>query len=138
KTKYTDSSLVLFSMVDTGCRISGAINLKHDYIDRFKRTIYINEQKTTTSPRTVEVSKEDMDHIYKVLEHRAATMDGYVFSNGISTNAVHKALKGYCERLGITLITTYTLIHIPCSYLLSKDVSIHHISQRLVHNNTKV
>ncbi|WP_239703877.1 MULTISPECIES: site-specific integrase [Mammaliicoccus] len=138
KTKYTDSSLVLFIMVVTGCRISGAINLKYDYIDRFKRTIYINEQKTTTSPRTVEVSKKDMDHIYKVLEHRPATMDGYVFSNGISTNAVNKALKGYCERLGIKQITTHAIRHTHCSYLLSKDVSIHYISKRLGHKNIKV
>ena len=138
KTKYTDSSLVLFIMVVTGCRISGAINLKYDYIDRFKRKIYINEQKTTTSPRTVEVSKKDMDHIYKVLEHRPATMDGYVFSNGISTNAVNKALKGYCERLGIKQITTHAIRHTHCSYLLSKDVSIHYISKRLGHKNIKV
>lgn len=138
KTKYTDSSLVLFVMVVTGCRISGAINLKYDYIDRFKRTIYINEQKTTTSPRTVEVSKEDMDHILKVLEQRPATMDGFVFSNGISTNAVNKALKGYCERLGIKQITTHAIRHTHCSYLLSKDVSIHYISKRLGHKNIKV
>lgn len=138
KTKYTDSSLVLFVMVVTGCRISGAINLKYDYIDRFKRTIYINEQKTTTSPRTVEVSKKDMDHILKVLEQRPATMDGFVFSNGISTNAVNKALKGYCERLGIKQITTHAIRHTHCSYLLSKDVSIHYISKRLGHKNIKV
>ncbi|WP_413481911.1 tyrosine-type recombinase/integrase [Mammaliicoccus vitulinus] len=138
KTKYTDSSLVLFVMVVTGCRISGAINLKYEYIDRFKRTIYINEQKTTTSPRTVEVSKEDMDHILKVLEQRPATMDGFVFSNGISTNAVNKALKGYCERLGIKQITTHAIRHTHCSYLLSKDVSIHYISKRLGHKNIKV
>ena len=48
-TKDNASSLVLFIMICTGCRISGALNLKREYINQVKSEIYIDEHKTDSS-----------------------------------------------------------------------------------------
>lgn len=134
----SSSSLILFIMIATGCRISGAIGLKYEYIDKFKSTIFINENKTDTSPRTIEISRDDMKYISEKINDMPKSLNGYVFQNGVSTNAVNKKLIKCCDDLGIKKITTHALRHTHCSYLLSKGVSIQYISKRLGHKNIKV
>ncbi|UVJ08989.1 site-specific integrase [Staphylococcus aureus] len=138
KNSNSLSSLVLYIMIATGCRISGAIGLRYEYLDKFKSTVFINENKTDTSPRTVEISRKDMKFIMQRIDEFPKNINGYVFGNGISINAVNKALKKYCDKLEIKKITTHALRHTHCSYLLSKGVSIQYISKRLGHKNIKI
>lgn len=136
-TKNNASSLVLFIMICTGCRISGALNLKRSYINQIKNDIYIDEHKTDSSPRYVSIGQEDMKHINKVIKQLPSTIDGSVFGS-LTNNAVNKRLKSYCEILGIKEITSHALRHTHCSYLLAKGVSIYYISKRLGHKNISV
>lgn len=130
------SSLILFIMIATGCRISGAIRLQYDFINKKDCTLYIDENKTDISPRTVSITPNDMQHILSVIDSYPKNMSGLVFDS-ITTNAVNKALKGYCQRLNIKPITSHALRHTHCSYLLSKGISIYYISKRLGHKNIK-
>ncbi len=45
RKKRTRSSLALFIMICTGCRVSGARNIKIEHINQVKNTIFIDEQK---------------------------------------------------------------------------------------------
>lgn len=137
KTKDNASSLVLYIMICTGCRVSGALNLKREYLNQVKNEIYIDEHKTDSSPRYVEVSKDDMKFIIQSVSKLPATIDGSVFGN-LTINAVNKRLKAYCNDLGIKKITSHALRHTHCSYLLAKGVSIYYISKRLGHKNISV
>ena len=49
RKKRTRSSLALFIMICTGCRVSGARNIKIEHINQVKNTIFIDERKTDTS-----------------------------------------------------------------------------------------
>ncbi|EGQ4198935.1 site-specific integrase [Staphylococcus pseudintermedius] len=136
-TKDNASSLVLFIMICTGCRISGVLNLKREYINQIKSEIYIDEHKTDSSPRYVSISQKDMKHIIKSVDQLPRTLDGTIFGE-LTNNAVNKRLKVYCNNLGIKEITSHALRHTHCSYLLAKGVSIHYISKRLGHKNISV
>lgn len=136
-TKNNASSIVLFIMICTGCRISGALNLKREYINQVKSEIYIDEHKTDSSPRYVSVSQKDMNHIIKSIDRLPRTMNGSIFGE-LTNNAVNKRLKVYCNNLGIKEITSHALRHTHCSYLLAKGVSIYYISKRLGHKNISV
>ncbi|MEJ7356035.1 tyrosine-type recombinase/integrase, partial [Staphylococcus haemolyticus] len=136
-TKDNASSLVLFIMICTGCRISGALNLKREYINQVKSEIYIDEHKTDSSPRYVSISQKDMNHIIKSIDQLPRTIDGTVFGE-LTNNAVNKRLKVYCNNLGIKEITSHALRHTHCSYLLAKGISIYYISKRLGHKNISV
>ena len=136
-TKDNASSLVLFIMICTGCRISGALNLKREYINQVKSEIYIDEHKTDSSPRYVSISQKDMNHIIKSIDQLPRTIDGTIFGE-LTNNAVNKRLKVYCNNLGIKEITSHALRHTHCSYLLAKGISIYYISKRLGHKNISV
>nr|WP_326004158.1 site-specific integrase [Staphylococcus succinus] len=140
-TKENKPALALFIMIATVCRVSGAINMRTKYINKLNNTIYIDEHKTDTLPRTVEISKEDMNHIIKILKNYPINIDGYIFKDlgtFLSINAINKALKKYCENLGFKKITSHALRHIHCSFLLAKDISVYYISKRLGHKNISV
>lgn len=98
---------------------------------------YIDEYKTDSSPRYVEVSKDDMKFIVQSVSKLPTTIDGSVFGN-LTINAVNKRLKAYCNDLGVKEITSHTLKHTHCSYLLAKCVSIYYISKSLGHKNISV
>ncbi|EGQ3739606.1 site-specific integrase [Staphylococcus pseudintermedius] len=137
KKQGSKSSMVLFIMVATGCRISGAINLKYDFINFKNNTIFIDEQKTDTSARTVEIAHEDMKYIMHWINKTPKNISGRVFDK-ITINAVNKSLNNTCEKLGVKKITSHAIRHTHCSFLLSKGVSIQYISKRLGHKNIKV
>ncbi|MGK8290934.1 tyrosine-type recombinase/integrase, partial [Staphylococcus aureus] len=79
KKKQTRSSLALFIMICTGCRVSGATNIKIEHINQVKNTIFIDERKTDTSPRYISIAKSDMKHIMDVISSFAISYDGYIF-----------------------------------------------------------
>ncbi|ALM56686.1 site-specific integrase [Staphylococcus equorum] len=137
KSKSNASSLVLFIMICTGCRVSGVLNLKKDYINKVKNEIYIDEHKTDSSLRYVSISKQDTQFILKSIDNLPRTIDGTMFGT-LTINAVNKRLKAYCNDLGIKEITSHALRHTHCSYLLAKGVSIYYISKRLGHKNISV
>ncbi len=77
RKKRTRSSLALFIMLCTGCRVSGARNIKIEHINQVKNTIFIDEPKTNTSPRYISIAKSDMKHIMDVISTFAISYDGW-------------------------------------------------------------
>lgn len=141
KAKNTRSALALYVMICTGCRISGVKYMKMEYIDQVNNQLYIDEHKTDSSPRHVNIAKSDMKHIIKVIESNPISFDGYIFKEAgsiISSNAINKTLKKACDKLGISTITSHAIRHTHCSYLLAKGVSIYYISKRLGHKNISI
>ncbi|HHC9648553.1 TPA: tyrosine-type recombinase/integrase [Staphylococcus aureus] len=141
RKKRTRSSLALFIMICTGCRVSGARNIKIEHINQVKNTIFIDERKTNTSPRYISIAKSDMKHIMDVISTFAISYDGYIFKEGgsiINLHAINNALKSACRVNNIPIITSHALRHTHCSYLLAKGVSIHYISKRLGHKNIAI
>lgn len=137
KTENDASSLLLFIMICTGCRISGVLNLKRNFINAAKCEIYIDEQKTDVSSRHVTVSQKDMLHILNRLNTLPLSINGKVFGM-LSHGVVNRRLKKHCKNLGIKEITSHALRHTHCSYLLAKGVSIYYISKRLGHKNIAI
>lgn len=138
KTSYKRSYMVLFLMICTCARISGVLNLKYNYIDKEKCMIFIDEKKTDTSSRFVEIGRDDMKHFITYLNSVPIDISGYVFAeNGkvVSNAAVNKTLGVLCNKLGIEKRTSHSLRHTHCSFLLSQGVSIYYISKRLGHKN---
>lgn len=141
KQKRTRSALALYIMICTGCRVSGVRYMKIDYIDQIKNQLFINEHKTDSSPRHIEIAKSDMKHILSVINELAVSYDGYIFKETgyiISVNAINKTLKKACDKLSISSITSHAIRHTHCSYLLAKGVSIYYISKRLGHKNISI
>lgn len=141
KNKYTRSGLALYIMICTGCRISGVKYMKMEYIDQINNQLYIDEHKTDSSPRHVNIAKSDMKHILSVIEGKPISYDGYIFKETgaiISSNAINKTLKKACDRLSIPTITSHAIRHTHCSYLLAKGISIYYISKRLGHKNISI
>lgn len=141
RNKNTRSGLALYIMICTGCRISGVKHMKMEYIDQIKNQLYIDEHKTDSSPRHVNIAKSDMKHILKVVEEKVISYDGYIFKEVgtiISSNAINKTLKKACKHIGIPPITSHAIRHTHCSYLLAKGISIYYISKRLGHKNISI
>lgn len=141
KNKYTRSGLALYIMICTGCRVSGVKYMKMEYIDQINNQLYIDEHKTDSSPRHVNIAKSDMQHILSVIEGKPISYDGYIFKETgaiISSNAINKTLKKACDELGIPTITSHAIRHTHCSYLLAKGISIYYISKRLGHKNISI
>ncbi|HDH5636948.1 TPA: site-specific integrase [Staphylococcus aureus] len=141
KKKQTRSSLALFIMICTGCRVSGATNIKVEHINQVKNTIFIDERKTDTSPRYISIARSDMKHIMDVINSFAISYDGYIFKEAgsiISPKTINKVLKTACKHNNIPIIISHALRHTHCSYLLAKGVSIHYISKRLGHKNIAI
>ncbi|MCY1595419.1 tyrosine-type recombinase/integrase [Staphylococcus pettenkoferi] len=141
KNSNSRAGLALYIMICTGCRISGVKYMKVQYIDQIKNQIYIDEHKTDSSPRYVTVAKKDMQHIVSAIDDMIISYDGYIFKNGgiiLTSNAINKALKKTCIKLGITPITSHAIRHTHCSYLLAKGISIYYISKRLGHKNISI
>ncbi|EZY71840.1 tyrosine-type recombinase/integrase [Staphylococcus aureus] len=137
QAKKDAASLVLFIMICTGCRISGALKLQRNYIDAVNCKIYIDESKTDTSSRYVTVSKQDVQHIIKIIDKLPVSINGKIFDN-LTHSLVNKKLRAHCAELGIKKITSHALRHTHCSYLLAKGVSIYYISKRLGHKNIAI
>lgn len=138
KTKSTRSYMVLFLMICTGARISGILNLKHSYIDKTNCTLYIDEKKTETSPRHVQIGRDDMQHLINYIKNTPIDFSGYVFAEFgkvISNAAVNKTLGKLCDELNTDKRTSHSLRHTHCSFLLSQGISIYYISKRLGHKN---
>lgn len=49
KLQKNRSSLALFIMICTGCRISGVLNMKYEYINQVKNELFIDERKHNVS-----------------------------------------------------------------------------------------
>ncbi|UVI92165.1 site-specific integrase [Staphylococcus aureus] len=137
RTKQDASSLILFIMICTGCRISGALKLQRNFIDVINCQIYIDESKTDTSSRYVTISRQDMQHIIKTIDRFAIPINNKIFGK-LSQGTVNNRLNKYCTELGIKKITSHALRHTHCSYLLAKGVSIYYISKRLGHKSISI
>ncbi|UEX89729.1 tyrosine-type recombinase/integrase [Staphylococcus ratti] len=138
KEKNLRSYMVLFLMICTGARVSGVLNLKYSFIDKTNCTLFINEKKTDTSPRYVEIGRDDMQHLVNYLNSTPIDMSGYVFAECgtvISNAAINKTLGKLCDKLNTTKRTSHSLRHTHCSFLLSQGISIYYISKRLGHKN---
>lgn len=106
--------MVLFLMICTGARVSGILNLKHSYIDKVNCTLFIDEKKTDTSSRYVQIGRDDMQHLINYLNINPIDMTGYVFAKcgKVVTNAaVNKTLGKLCDKLNTYKRTSHSLRH---------------------------
>lgn len=132
KSRDEKSYILLYILAITGGRFSEVNNLKIE--DLKFNEIHLPGTKTITSDRIVEVSVEDINLIKQKIDAHPRRIDGYIFN--ISNNAVKKSLNHAARTVGIPTnnnVTTYTLRHTHCSYLISKDLTIEYISKRLGH-----
>lgn len=109
-------------MICTGCRVSGARNIKIEHINQVK-TLYLLTSENRYFPRYISIAKSDMKHIMDVISTFAISYDGYIFKEAgsiINLQAINNALKSACRVNNIPIITSHALRHTHCSYLLAK------------------
>src|SRR5699024_3575549 len=135
KNYKSKSASFVFLLICTGARFSEINSLKYYQLNENK--VHLMGTKTETSERTIEIHKDDMDHIKTILGQYTINLHESIFS--ISHHAVEKTFKRALRHLNISETKTlHSLRHTHCSYLLANDVSIYYISQRLGHKNISI
>lgn len=142
------SSRMIIVAIYTGARFSEIAGLTKDDIDLEKGVIDINKSweaselefkstKTITSNRVVDLPQSFIE-IAK--NWTFGTRFAFESTTGLppSNNAVNKQLRRYLENNGCKLITFHGLRHTHASYLLSKDIAIQYVSERLGHADVNI
>ncbi|WP_288946115.1 site-specific integrase [uncultured Leuconostoc sp.] len=142
------SSRMIIVAIYTGARFSEIAGLTKDDIDLEKGIIDINKSweaselvfkstKTVTSNRVVDLPQSFIE-IAK--NWTLGTRFAFESTTGLppSNNAVNKQLRRYLENNGCKLITFHGLRHTHASYLLSKDIAIQYVSERLGHADVNI
>lgn len=142
------SSRMIIVAIYTGARFSEIAGLTKDDIDLEKGIIDINKSweaselvfkstKTVTSNRVVDLPQSFIE-IAKNWTFGARF--AFESTTGLppSNNAVNKQLRRYLENNGCKLITFHGLRHTHASYLLSKDIAIQYVSERLGHADVNI
>lgn len=148
------SRYIILIGLTTGMRFSEILALKWSDIDFDKQTISINksydhmvskeikETKSETSNRVISINKDVLSHLKRYKLFKQMSYDEFLFidqhGHTVSNNAVNKALKRACERLGIKQITFHSLRHAHCSLLIYEGLDIQYISKRLGHSSTSI
>lgn len=159
KWRYISRHMILFALA-TGCRFSEVCGLTWDCVDLKKKTVKINKKwdyhnthdfgptKTESSMRTITIDDETVKWIthLKAEEDKVITANknnpnpyNLVFVNKsfdlITNSAVNKALKEFCKKLGIKVVTFHALRHTHASLSLYSGRSINYVSKRLGHKD---
>lgn len=142
------SSRMIIVAIYTGARFSEIAGLTKDDIDLEKGIIDINKSweaselvfkstKTVTSNRVVDLPQSFIE-IAK--NWTLGTRFAFESTTGLppSNNAVNKQLRRYLENNGCKIITFHGLRHTHASYLLSKDIAIQYVSERLGHADVNI
>lgn len=142
------TSHMILTALYSGLRFSEVAGLTKDDFDFKNNTISVNkswqihdqafkETKTKTSNREITISSEFMNKAKKWTFGERFAFQG---ENGTppSDNAANKQLKRFLERDNSTVITFHGLRHTHASFLLSKDISIQYVSERLGHADVNI
>lgn len=142
------TSHMILTALYSGLRFSEVAGLTKDDFDFKNNTISVNkswqihdqafkETKTKTSNREITISSEFMNKAKKWTFGERFAFQG---ENGTppSDNAANKQLKRFLEKDNSTVITFHGLRHTHASFLLSKDISIQYVSERLGHADVNI
>lgn len=150
RIRYNDSvsCKMILTAVYSGLRFSEITGLTPEDFDFMNNTINVNKSwqmqdqafkdtKTETSNRVIKMPDAYMD-IAK--EWRLGKRFAFEGDNGkpISNNAVNKRLRYYLELDNSTPITFHGLRHTHASFLLSQDIAIQYVSERLGHSDVNI
>ncbi|KAA8371136.1 site-specific integrase [Leuconostoc carnosum] len=142
------SCKMILTAAYSGLRFSEITGLTPDDFDFKNNTITVNKSwqmqdqefkdpKTATSNRTVTMPDSYMSIAKKWTLGKRFAFEG---NDGkpISNNAVNKRLRYYLDMDGSKPITFHGLRHTHASYLLSKDIAIQYVSERLGHSDVNI
>ena len=142
------SCKMILTSIYSGLRFSEVAALTKDDFDFKNNTITVNkswqvqdkafkETKTSTSNRVV-----IMPESYMNIAKKWTFGENYAFQGRdglpISNNAVNRQLRTYLEMDSSKTITFHGLRHTHASYLLSKDIAIQYVSERLGHADINI
>jgi integrase len=144
------SEALMYVALETGARFGeiaalskSDINIKDSTLSISKNYDYVSKQvdtpKTKTSIRTIKITHELAEFLIKFPSKDAE----YIFWNNHhlapTRESGNKQLKYLIDELGIkNIISFHVLRHTHAGYLLSNDVSIQYVSERLGHANVNV
>lgn len=150
RIRYNDSvsCKMILTAVYSSLRFSEITGLTPEDFDFTNNTINVNKSwqmqdhafkdtKTETSNRIIKMPDVYMDIAKKWTLGKRFAFEG---ENGkpISNNAVNKRLRYYLEMDDSTPITFHGLRHTHASYLLSQDIAIQYVSERLGHSDMNI
>lgn len=150
RIRYNDSvsCKMILTAVYSGLRFSEITGLTPDDFDFKRNTITVNKSwqmqdqafkdtKTETSNRIITMPDSYMNLAKKWTLGSRFAFEG---DNGkpISNNAVNKRLRYYLDMDNSTPITFHGLRHTHASYLLSQDIAIQYVSERLGHSDVNI
>lgn len=150
RIRYNDSvsCKMILTAVYSGLRFSEITGLTPEDFDFMNNTINVNKSwqmqdqafkdtKTETSNRVIKMPDAYMDIAKEWTLGKQFAFEG---DNGkpISNNAVNKRLRYYLELDNSTPITFHGLRHTHASYLLSQDIAIQYVSERLGHSDVNI
>lgn len=150
RIRYNDSvsCKMILTAIYSGLRFSEITGLTPADFDFSNNTINVNKSwqmqdqafkdtKTETSNRIITMPDSYMD-----IAKKWTLGDRFAFEglNGkpISNNAVNKRLRYYLDMDNSTPITFHGLRHTHASYLLSQDIAIQYVSERLGHSDVNI
>lgn len=145
---------MILTALFTGMRVAEVAGLQKQNFDVVNQTLRVDNTydwtnrgfkstKNEQSRRTVSINDELATHLSALIQaQETLQIDNpnkllFVNQNGVvpSNNGINKVLKSACQKLYIKEVTFHALRHTHASYLLSQDVSIYEISERLGHKN---
>lgn len=148
KDNQATTSKMIITGIYSGARFSEVAALTRDDFDFKSRTISINKAwqeidrefkatKTKTSNRIVDIPES----FFELIQHWTFG-DRFAFESDTGkppTNAaVNKQLARYLKKENCKIITFHGLRHTHASFLLSHDISVQYISERLGHSNINI
>lgn len=152
KNKLSVSDIFILVMAATGTRFSEYAGLTWNCVDftnariNIKKAWHYKNNVKALGPLKVRGTERvlpvDADTIKLLKEYKLQAAPNiqqllfYRMKYGVVTiEMLNKALKKYCDNLGIQPITSHGLRHTHASVLLYKKIPIHYVSKRLGHSN---
>lgn len=150
RIRYNESvsCKMILTAIYSGLRFSEITGLTPADFDFENNTLNVNKSwqmqdqafkdtKTETSNRIITMPDSYMDIAKKWVLGERFAFEG---NNGkpISNNAVNKSLRYYLDIDKSTPITFHGLRHTHASYLLSQDIAIQYVSERLGHSDVNI
>ncbi|MBS9338350.1 site-specific integrase [Fructobacillus sp. M2-14] len=148
KESRSVSSLMILTGIYTGLRYAEIAGLTNDDIDLDNNIIHVTKSwdtvehqfkttKTENSVRDVSIPS-DLHDIFSQMTYG----DRFVFQtrNGFppSNNTCNTMLSIFLKKDNSKIVTMHGLRHSHASYLISNDVSVHYVSERLGHANVNI
>lgn len=148
KNSEAITSRMIYTSILSGLRFSEVAGLTHKDFDFTNNTINVNkswqihdqkfkETKTKSSNRIVSMPETYMQIAKKWEMGKRFAFEGELHTPP-SDNAANKQLKRLLEKDSSKIITFHGLRHTHASYLLSKDISIQYVSERLGHSDMNI